>query len=231
MPPGSPNDHSDTNAVLFGGESFALLPERAVYWERERALLVADVHLGKAQTFQRAGIPVPQAVHDADLDRLSHLLHRTGARRLIVLGDLFHSSTGFTEELLTRFRRWLDRHELPVTLVGGNHDVPLLPQLSQLPIEIVDDAFSLGNITFSHAGMGTGPRWSGHAHPVLMLRRGGESLRLPCFWFREEVAVLPAFGAFTGGKAIRPAKRDRVFVVADDRVLSWNFAPTSRANH
>lgn len=28
--------------------------------------------------------------------------------------------------------------------------------------------------------------------------RGGDAVRLPCFWFGDTVAVLPAFGSFTG---------------------------------
>jgi hypothetical protein len=31
--------------------------------------------------------------------------------------------------------------------------------------------------------------------------------------------ILPAFGAFTGGKAVAPARGDRIFVVAGDAVL------------
>ena len=35
-------------AVTLAGEAILLLPERALYWPRQRALFVADVHLGKA---------------------------------------------------------------------------------------------------------------------------------------------------------------------------------------
>ena len=41
------------------GERLVLLPEKAAFWPRTRALFVADFHLGKAATFRSAGIPLP----------------------------------------------------------------------------------------------------------------------------------------------------------------------------
>ena len=45
--------------ISLAGEAVRLLPERAIYWERERALVVADLHWGKAATFRAAGVPLP----------------------------------------------------------------------------------------------------------------------------------------------------------------------------
>jgi len=205
--------------VTFGGQAFRLLPDRAVYWPEENLLFVADVHLGKAETFQGAGIPIPQAIHDYDLARLSNLLQQTGARRLMILGDLFHGVAGLTEDLLRRFSEWIVREGVAVTLVGGNHDRPVLSRLRSLPITVVAEPYVIRGVAFTHESVGDGPRWSGHKHPVLRLRGGPESLRLPCFWFHGDEAVLPAFGTFTGGQVIRRSKNDRVFVVADNEVV------------
>ena len=58
---------------------------------------------------------------------------------------------------------------------------------------------------------------AGHLHPGVVL--GRERLRLPCFWFARDHAVLPAFGEFTGSAVVRPARSDGVYVIADDRVI------------
>ena len=62
---------------------------------------------------------------------------------------------------------------------------------------------------------------AGHHHPCVSL--GGRSfdhLRLPCFWFGDDVGVLPAFGAFTGMHPVRARASDRVFPVADGAVAA-----------
>jgi metallophosphoesterase superfamily enzyme len=61
---------------------------------------------------------------------------------------------------------------------------------------------------------------AGHIHPAVRLaERGGQSLRLPCFWFGPRGGVLPSFGAFTGSALVRPRAGDQVFVVADGEVI------------
>ena len=44
-----------------------------------------------------------------------------------------------------------------------------------------------------------------------------------CYWFSDRVGVLPAFGAFTGMQAVRPAAGERVFVATPEQVfeLGW----------
>ena len=47
----------------------------------------------------------------------------------------------------------------------------------------------------------------------------GTRVRLPCFHIAREVAVLPAFGRFTGGLTIRPSVSDRVFVTVAGEIF------------
>ena len=79
-----------------------LLPGRAALVAATRTLLVADLHLGKAATFRRAGIPVPEGSAGRDLDRLTRLVADTRATRVIVVGDLLHSAAGCTPGVIGR---------------------------------------------------------------------------------------------------------------------------------
>jgi metallophosphoesterase superfamily enzyme len=58
------------------------------------------------------------------------------------------------------------------------------------------------------------------------LNSGAESLRLPCFWLRDGLIVLPAFGEFTGGVSIAREPGDRVIAIAEQRLFE---IPAARA--
>ena len=61
---------------------------------------------------------------------------------------------------------------------------------------------------------------AGHLHPGIVLAGPGLFReRLPCFVVGENVAVLPAFGSFTGLGMITPEPGERVFVVAEGEVV------------
>jgi metallophosphoesterase superfamily enzyme len=44
-------------------------------------------------------------------------------------------------------------------------------------------------------------------------------VRLPCFFFTRDYAILPAFGPFTGMADVEPQAGDRVYVVAGAQVV------------
>ena len=69
-------------AFDFCGEEFRLTTGRALYWPRERALLVADLHLEKASWYARHGQLLPPYDSRETLERLALAIRETGARRV-----------------------------------------------------------------------------------------------------------------------------------------------------
>ena len=76
--------------LLLGGEPVRLLADRALYWPARRRLLLADLHLGKADVFRAAGIALPRGGTGHDLARLSALVDATHAASVWILGDVLH---------------------------------------------------------------------------------------------------------------------------------------------
>jgi DNA ligase-associated metallophosphoesterase len=206
------------------GELVRLLPERALFWPGACALVVADLHWGKAAAFRSAGIPIPGGATRRDLDRLDAAIGRTGARRLIVLGDLFHARAGrVATRTLADLRRWRsERDALEIQLVRGNHDRHAGDPPADLRVNSLDAPAFLPPFVLRHepAVSEAGFTLAGHVHPGVVLE--GRALfreRLPCFVVGERLAVLPAFGSFTGLGRVTPEPGARVFVVADAEVV------------
>jgi len=210
--------------VSLAGEEVVLLPERALFWPRTETLVAADLHWGKAATFRAAGIPIPAGSTSDDLARLDTALGRTCARRLVILGDLFHARAGrVAARTLEQLRHWRGLHaELEILLVRGNHDRHAGDPPADLRINCLNPPTFVPPFVLRHepSGSADGYTLAGHVHPGLVLC--GPALRrerLPCFLLSERVALLPAFGSFTGLGLVEPDALDRAFVVADADVI------------
>lgn len=212
-------------STLWAGERLELLPQRAVHWPDNRTLIIADPHFGKDAVFRGAGIPVPAAAMTAGVRRLESLIGATGAHRLVVLGDFLHARRARCEPVFTELRRFRATHpRLDITLVRGNHDLHAGDPPDELGVGCFDGPLRVGPFAFTHHPSDPAPldgfEMAGHIHPVIRLHDDhGATLRAPCYFFGPTVALLPAFGVFTGGHPIRPGRGDRVFVIADDEVL------------
>lgn len=205
-------------SIEVSGEQVWLLPERALFWPAEGLLVVADLHWGKGETFWRFGVPVPAGILEDDLARLGHALERTGARRLVVLGDLIHGRVGMTEGLEARVAGWRAQQPVELVLVLGNHDRRVDGLPASWDVEGVE-SLEQGPFAFRHeperlAGLHV---WCGHLHPTVHL---GPGTRLPCFHLVPGLGVLPAFSAFSGGPPVRRVAKDRCFGVTPTRVVA-----------
>ena len=215
--------------VEAGGETFDLLPEKAVWWPRRRMLLVADAHFGKAQSFRRLGVAVPAGTTSAMLDDLSRLLAKLDAPRLVFLGDFLHSARGRSPRVLQALQRWRQRHaQVDMDLVRGNHDDRAGDPPPALHMAVHDEPLRIDAIALCHH-----PRLrpgayvlAGHVHPCVWVRGGAhERVRLPCFSVGPQLAVLPAYGAFTGMHALEGAidtgaAMERLYVVSGEKVVA-----------
>ena len=195
-------------------------------WRQKRMLIVADPHFGKAQIFRDEGIPVPGGATEDDLERLSRLIEAHQPVRLLFLGDLFHGPPVNADRLLTQIRQWQQRHrELRFYLAVGNHDRRSGEPLSGLRFDTVAEEIEMAPFIFSHKPTmaASGYRIAGHLHPAVTLAgKGRQRERLPCFCFGPRLALLPAFGSFTGRQLIRPSHEDRIFVIAGSAVVEVN---------
>lgn len=194
--------------LSFAGEEFRLTASRALYWPRERALLVADLHLEKASFFAKHGQLLPPYDSRETLERLALAIRETGARRVYTLGDNFHDSAG-AERLephaagmlaaLTRATDWV--------WITGNHDAAMEAQAGGTLAEELEIA---GLVLRHRAQAGeTRPELSGHYHPRLQVTVRERHIRRPCAVVSTGAPgangklggrmILPAFGALTGG--------------------------------
>jgi len=204
-----------------------LLPGRAALLPASRTLLVADLHLGKAATFRRAGIPVPEGSSQRDLARIAELVRGCEARRLIVLGDLFHARSGCTPQVFAEFAEMRSQiASTAVVLVTGNHDRAVgrlpdslgldacVPCLDEPPFHFVHEPATA--VEHSVRDLFT---VAGHLHPTISIRSpSGDRFADRCFVAEPTVLVLPAFGSFTGGHRIVPREGMRLWIARDDGV-------------
>lgn len=187
----------------FCGDEFVLTRANALYWPRERALLVADLHLEKASFFARHGQMLPPYDSRETLGRLAEAVREFDARRVFTLGDNFHDSDGShrLEEhaagmlsALTRVTDWV--------WITGNHD----PEMAAHSGGTIAQELEFAGMVLRHEAQAgeTRPELSGHFHPRLQLTVHKRHIRRPCAVVSSDSAgsgrmILPAFGALTGG--------------------------------
>jgi len=122
------------------GVDVALLPGRAAFLPATQTLVCSDLHLGKAATFRRAGLPVPEGSAQQDLSRLASLVIDHAAKQLVIVGDLFHARAGCTPRVLEEFLAFREtirkECQTKVVLVLGNHERSLGRQFSPTDLGI-----------------------------------------------------------------------------------------------
>jgi len=201
---------------------WTLAPQRAAFWKEKKILLIADPHFGKGATFRALGLPVPGGTTAGDLERLSLLIRRFKPEKLLILGDLMHAAAGKTGEVCNLLARWRESFSsLSIILVQGNHDRRAGGPPDEFGVTRTVQELEKGPFLFVHARQGSPSRYvvAGHTHPSVKLVTAGrlkESFR--CFYFSRDFALLPAFGNFTGSKAIQPKNGDRIFVVHESEI-------------
>lgn len=215
--------------LSFANHEMRLVHGRALFWPRENALLVADLHLEKASFFAARGQMLPPYDSRETLERIALALRETGAQRVFCLGDNFHDSQGAARlephaagmlAALVRVADWV--------WITGNHDAELDDPLGgTLAGEMV-----LGGINLRHrARQGViEPELSGHFHPKLVVQTRGRRIARPCAVRSENRMILPAFGTLTGGmdaaapeilSALQPAREIAALAAAGGRLVEF----------
>ncbi len=180
----------------------------ALVWEEQRLLVVSDLHLEKGSSFAARGVLLPPYDTVATLGRLAAVVARHDPRMVIALGDSFHDRDAHerlsdadrdTLTALQAGRDWI--------WISGNHDPALPSDLGGM----VANEVAIGPIAFRHEPTGAFGEIAGHLHPKARVPTRGRTMERRCFASDGERAVMPAFGAYTGGLSIRDAAFAKIF--------------------
>jgi DNA ligase-associated metallophosphoesterase len=195
----------------------------ALFWQEQSLLVVSDLHLEKGSSFAARGVLLPPYDTAATLSRLAAVIARHDPRMVIALGDSFHDRTAHERLCAT------DREAIAALQtrrdwiwISGNHDPALPSDLGG----IVASEVCIGPIAFRHEPTGAVGEIAGHLHPKARVPTRGRTVERRCFACDGERAVMPSFGAYTGGLSIRDKAFARIFgtpgfmahVLGDNRV-------------
>ena len=209
-------------------EEVQLLAEKAFYWPREGLLVFSDVHIGKAESLQSQGIPLPSGSHLEDLYKIERLIQKTQPKKVFILGDFIHQKNSWAPHIISDLEIFFNRHQnISWSLAIGNHEKGSLSYLSKLPIELIENGVLIEPFFFSHGHLTTkkeGPfEIRGHLHPAVRVKEGSIQLRLPCFVLERQRLTLPSFGILTGAAEVKKTKQNRLFAVTEETLFEVSY--------
>lgn len=193
--------------IIFGEEVLIARADKTLFWPKENTLFMADLHFGKMAHFRKNGLAVPEIGVSAIIASIQKAIEETGTKRLVVLGDFFHS---VENSMMAEIEKhW--KFELEQWLVPGNHDIIDTVWFEKIGFEIKSQGTLLLPFTLLHEP--TAPQSNqfylcGHVHPAVVIKgKAKQSLRLPCFHVERQTLILPALGAFTGTASLKVSKK------------------------
>ena len=107
----------------WGNSLLEMLPSRALLLPQTNELLICDIHLGKGEYFQQNGIPLTNNSDEQNLLRIKNIVKRHNPKKLIILGDLFHSKYSISETLKSSLELLPEKLNIKIELIIGNHDL------------------------------------------------------------------------------------------------------------
>ena len=210
------------------------VPAATVETDGERLLALADYHAGIEAGLRHEGVELRSAAASRR-ERLLAALDRTGADRLVVVGDLGHAIGSPFESEREELESLFAALDVPVTLVKGNHDGELESVLDGVDAAVTPaHGTTLGDVGFAHGHTWPAPAvlesavvCVGHEHPVVRLEDEVGGTRTERAWLRGglvgapfedhydrsldvtgDLVVFPAFNERSGGTWVNVPGQD-----------------------
>ena len=196
------------NSVHVAGLDLIADLSGALFWAEEGLLVVSDLHLEKGSSFAIRRVLLPPYDTVATLAKLRAVIARHDPHTVIALGDSFHDREAHqrlditnraTLTQLQTGRDWI--------WITGNHDPALPPEIDGT----VANEMRVGPLTFRHEPTGAQGEIAGHLHPKARVSNRGRSIERRCFASDGLRAVMPSFGAYTGGLSIHDQAFKTIF--------------------
>lgn len=188
--------------------------ERCLVFERERAVVLGDLHLGYEKALEDEGMYIPRMNTDSIRDSLNRILSKYEPETVVLLGDIKHdfrrAKYEGREEVRGIIQLIVDAAK--VVVVKGNHDNYIQNIVSDFGLMAVDHV-DIGGYRLEHGHQDSGKRpvIIGHEHPSVRITgaiSGG--LKVQCFLYarKDGVIVIPPFSHLSTGTDLSASYRE-----------------------
>jgi len=200
----------------------------ALFIEKIKALVIADLHIGISYELYKSGINIPSQVKEMK-KTIEKLIKQTKAKRLIILGDIKHDVPGISIQELREIPEFLKAlsKRIKVEVCLGNHDTYLKEILPENIRLRGTKGFKIKNFGFNH-----GHAWPSkelitcdnliisHTHPTIQFTDDFGYRIVEPVWIKSkidqekmkkrykvkpgklEVIIMPAFNRLLGGTPV-----------------------------
>lgn len=203
-----------------------------LYLERERILIISDLHLGYEEMLNSKGIMVPRVNFDRIKERLGKIFEQLPkVKRVVINGDLKHEFGEISKQEwreVIRMLQFIQKNCEKISLIKGNHDTILGPLVKWENLKIQDELYITGSgVLFLHGHkLSESKEFKkadtliiGHEHPAVSLREGVRSEPYKCFlkgkFDGKTLIVLPGLNAVSEGTNVLREKLLSPFLKQD----------------
>lgn len=187
-----------------------------LYIKKNKALVVADLHLGYEESLNKRGILVPRTQFKEIYKSLSHILSSKKIDSVVITGDLKHEFGTIHESERKNILQLIDlflEYTKNLIVIKGNHDVTLPFITMKKGIELLA-YYKLGDITICHGDEVLDNEdfkkskiiIIGHEHPAIGIKEKSKYEIFKCFlkgkFLDKTLIVVPSFNPLTAGTDI-----------------------------
>lgn len=188
----------------------------ALFFKKQKALVLADLHLGFEEYLNKKGILIPRFQFKDIIKKLKGILKKTKPEIIIINGDLKHEyGSIYTTEwkYILDLIDFLFKHTKQIIIIKGNHDVILEPILRKRNLEI-KTSYSFDGIYITHGHRIPESKEFdkaktiiiAHEHPAIALKSDTRTETYKCFlkgkYKRKTLIVQPSFNLLLSGTDI-----------------------------
>ncbi|MGV8162371.1 MAG: metallophosphoesterase [Candidatus Nanoarchaeia archaeon] len=189
------------------------IQDLALFFEKERTLILGDLHIGEEAAMKRDGVLIPRFQQKDLIDKTKKILSETKPDLIILNGDVKHEFGGISKEEWKQVLDYLDilQKSSKVVIIKGNHDKIIGPIANKKGIPVLEHYLVNQSTYVCHGDIiHTNDAYKqakiiiiGHEHPAIGLRSGNRVEKYKCFlkgkYQNKTLIVMPSMNQLTEG--------------------------------
>lgn len=196
---------------------------KSVFLEKEKILVVSDLHLGWENSFREGGIFLDCRLYEKIIEGLREIFsflkkEKKKIKEIVILGDLKHEFSSILNQEwkeVLKLLEFLKKEVGKIVLIRGNHDNYLVSIVKKIKdVKFVDfyvkneNLFVHGDKKISKIRSSKIKRvFLGHLHPSIVLEKESKKEKYKCFlagkFKGKEVIILPSFFPLVEGVDVK----------------------------